>query len=73
MAPATDHEHSLDAEYLYPADARVTDLYASDGDLRISAVVPCPECDEVVEIDASVETVAESDIEVLEDVDDLYD
>ena len=38
--------------------------------------VPCPECDEVLDLDADVETISESERDFdlpLEDADDIYD
>ncbi len=76
MPAANAHEHDVDAEYLYPADAVVTDIYQTDGQLYVTVAVPCPECDEVLDLDADVETIAESEREFdlpLEDADDVYD
>jgi hypothetical protein len=74
MALANEHAHDVDAEYLFPADARVVDLYELEDDLRVTVAVPCPECDETLALDGSVETVVEESLEVpLEEADDLYD
>lgn len=63
---ATDHEHDLSAEYLYPADAAVLDIYddGDDGQLRVRVAVPCPECSETVALTTTVETVADTGVEL---------
>jgi hypothetical protein len=74
MAFANEHAHDLDSEYLFPADARVVDVYELEDDLRVTIGVPCPECDETLALDGSVETVVEESLEVpLDEADDLYD
>ncbi|MFC6835056.1 hypothetical protein [Halomarina ordinaria] len=66
--------HELDAEYLYPADAVVLELYEMSGTLRVRLAVPCPECDEAVELDTRVERTATASVEVpLDDSEDQYD
>jgi hypothetical protein len=74
MALANEHVHDVGAEYLYPADARVVDIYEVEGDHRITVAVPCPECDETLALDGSVETVVEETLDVpLEEADNMYD
>ena len=65
-------DHDLDAEYLYPSDADVLDIYDGEGGLRVTLAIACPECGEALSLDASVETVEEGDFELPLD-DDLYD
>ena len=36
MTAANAHEHDVDAEYLYPSDAIVTDIYQTDGQLYVT-------------------------------------
>jgi hypothetical protein len=74
MTLANEHDHDLDSEYLFPADARVVDIYELEDELRVTVGVPCPECDETLALDGSVETVVEESLDVpLEEADDLYD
>lgn len=56
--------HDLDAEFLYPSDADVLDLYESDGALRVRFALPCPECGRALELDAGVDEVTEGDFEL---------
>lgn len=64
-------DHELDAEYLYPRDVDVLDVYDDDG-VRVKLAVPCPDCGTALELVASIESVAEGDFELpLED--DRYD
>lgn len=61
----TDHEHELSAEYLYPADAEVLDIYdGDDGHLRVRVAVPCPDCSETVALTTTVETVSDTGVEL---------
>lgn len=70
---ATDHEHALSAEYLYPADAEVLDIFDGEGgQLRLEVAVPCPECSETVALTTSVESVTESALDLPLD-EDYYD
>ena len=64
--------HDIDAEFVYPSDSDVLDVYEEAGELRMALAVPCPECETGLELDASVETVAEGDFELPLD-DDRYD
>ena len=65
-------EHDLDAEYLYPSDADVLDIYADEGGIRVTLAIACPECGEPLSLDAPVERVEEGDFELPLD-DELYD
>lgn len=69
-----EHEHDLDAAYIYPSDAEVTAVENGPDGLVLTALVPCPECEEAVEVTATVTEAADTDIEYpLEDVEDYYD
>lgn len=69
-------DHTLSAEYLYPSDAVVLDLY-DDPEYESVAVrfaVPCPECDATLELIAPVDEIGETDLEIpLEDTEEEYD
>lgn len=66
--------HDLDAEFLYPSDAAVLDLFGEDGDTLIRFAVPCPECDQALELTARVEDVEEAALSLpLDDAEDVYD
>jgi hypothetical protein len=65
--------HDLDAEYLYPGDTDVLELYEGDDrNIRVKLALPCPECGEALELDTSVESIEEGDFELPLD-DELYD
>jgi hypothetical protein len=64
--------HDLDAEFLYPSDADVLDIYEETDGLRVKFALPCPECGAALEIDASIESVTEGDFELPLD-DERYD
>jgi hypothetical protein len=67
-------EHPLDAEFLYPSDAAVVDLFDRDGELAIRLALPCPECGETIELTAEVGAAREADYELpLEDAEEQYD
>jgi len=67
-------DHDLDAELLYPADAAVLDLYNENGDLFIRFAIPCPECDQPLELQARVEDQEEASLSLpLDDAEDVYD
>lgn len=66
-------DHDLDPEFLYPSDAAVLDLYEDD-DLMIRFAIPCPECDQPVELEARVEERREASLSLpLDDAEDVYD
>lgn len=68
------HGHDLEPEYLHAADARVRRLYEGpNGKLHVSIAIPCPECDEVIALEAPVESSRELDIEVPLSDADIYD
>jgi len=69
---ANDHEHELSADYLYPADAEVLNIYEQDGWLYIDVATVCPECSQTLELAAPVTQVTETDIDLPLD-DDYYD
>ena len=70
---ATDHEHELSAEYLYPADAEVLDVYdGDDSRLRVRVAVPCPACSETLSLTAAVDAITESGPDLPLD-EDYYD
>ncbi|WP_276271933.1 hypothetical protein [Haloarcula litorea] len=74
MAPeyASDHEHDLSAEYLYPADADVLDIETEMGRIYVEVAVDCPECSETLALRSPVESVTEVDVDLPLD-DDYYD
>jgi hypothetical protein len=64
--------HDLDAEYLYPADATVAER--GDGEVQFTVVLSCPGCDEPLEVTATPESVAETDLPLpMDDSADPYD
>lgn len=66
--------HDLDAEYLYPSDVDVLELQGQGGDLVIRFALPCPECGQALELEAGVEHIEESDLNLpLDDAEDVYD
>lgn len=68
------HDHDPDAEYLYPSDAEVLELYNEDDSLAIRFALPCPDCDKTLELTATVDTIGETELEVpLDDAEDRYD
>ncbi|MBX0323416.1 hypothetical protein EGH21_10285 [Halomicroarcula sp. F13] len=71
-AYASDHEHELAAEYLYPADADVLDIYERDGSLYVEVATVCPECSETLALTAPVESARETEVDLPID-DDYYD
>lgn len=64
--------HDLDAEFLYPGDADIVDIYDDDGDIGVTFALSCPDCGEALSLDASVDSIEEGDFELPFD-DDLYD
>lgn len=44
------HEHDIDGEYLTSSDVAIRSVEGYGDDLSMTVVLPCPECDEVVEI-----------------------
>jgi hypothetical protein len=67
-------DHELDAEFLYPSDAAVLDLYEANDDVLVQFAVPCPECDQSLELTARVESVEEAALSLpLDDAEDVYD
>ena len=69
---ASDHEHEVSAEYLYPTDADVLDIYERDGSLYVDVATMCPECSQTLALTAPVESVGEVDIDLPLDDED-YD
>ena len=66
--------HDLDAEFLYPSDAAILELYEEDDDLWIRFAVPCPDCDQSLELTARVESKEEAALSLpLDDAEDVYD
>ncbi len=65
-------DHDLDAEYLYPSDLDVLDVYDEDGETRIAVALPCPECDAALRVGTAVTSVAEGTFELPLD-DSRYD
>ncbi|MFB6086961.1 MAG: hypothetical protein ABEJ85_00445 [Haloarculaceae archaeon] len=58
------HEHDIDGEYLAPSDGAILDVYGAGDDLRLEVALPCPECDQPVEVVfESTGEVVESDID----------
>ncbi|WP_330631507.1 hypothetical protein [Halocatena halophila] len=68
-------EHPVTAEYLYPSDTVVLDLYdQSDGGIGIRFAVPCPDCDTTLEMEAPVDSIGKTELEIpIEDETDQYD
>jgi len=67
-------EHNLDAEYLYPADARVAGIDERDGGVVFTVVLPCPDCDEVLAVEATAGAVEETDLTLpMDDAEEGYD
>lgn len=64
-------DHDLDAEYLYPGDIDVLDVYEDDG-VRVKFAVPCPDCAAALEIETSIDSVEEGEFDLPLD-DDRYD
>lgn len=69
---SSDHEHELAAEYLHPADAAVLAIEDETDELRVRIAVPCPECSETVALTTTVQSVAETAMDLPLD-DDYYD
>ncbi|WP_424004619.1 hypothetical protein ACOZ4I_07850 [Haloarcula salina] len=61
---ARDHEHELSAEYLYPSDADVLDIYESGESLMVDVAVICPECSDTLALTATVGSVTESTVDL---------
>jgi len=61
---ASDHEHEVSAEFLYPADADVLDIYERGGSLYVDVATVCPECSQTLALSATVESVGEVDVEL---------
>jgi len=67
-------DHDLDPEYLYPSDGQLLEIFEDAGDTVFRIALPCPECDQAVEVTARTESVEEADLELpLEDTEDVYD
>lgn len=66
--------HKIDAEYLFPSDTVVLDLDNVGDGIAIRFALPCPECDQPLELVATVDSVRETNLELpLEDVEEQYD
>jgi len=61
---ARDHEHELSAEFLYPSDADVLDIYESGDSLLVDVAVICPECSETLALTATVESVTDAEVDL---------
>jgi hypothetical protein len=72
MSVGRDHEHDLEVEYIYPSDVDVLDVNQRGGDLVVEFALPCPECGDALELEATVTEVGESDLELPLD-DEYYD
>lgn len=58
------HEHDIDGEYLAPSDGAILDIYGTGDDLTLEVILPCPECDQPVEVlFRNTGQVEESDID----------
>lgn len=69
-------DHNLDAEYLYPSDAVVLELYDDPevDTLGIRFALPCPDCDATLELTATVDHIGETELQPpIEEEDDIYD
>ncbi|MEF8778619.1 MAG: hypothetical protein V5A36_06895 [Natronomonas sp.] len=62
----------LDAEFLYPSDADVLDIFESDDGICVRFAVPDPETGTGLVLEAVVESIEEGDFEFPLD-DDRYD
>jgi phage terminase large subunit GpA-like protein len=68
------HDHHPNAEFLYPSDAEILDLYNEGNSIAIRFALPCPDCDETLELTATVDHIGETDLEIpLDDAEDRYD
>ena len=67
-----DCDHDLDAEFLYPSDATVLEVYEEAGEVRFSVALPCPTCDTALQVEATAEEVEVADFELPLD-DSWYD
>lgn len=72
MSSEREHEHELEAEYLYPSDVDVLGVDERNGELVVEFALPCPECGDALEVDARVTNVEESDLDLPLD-DEYYD
>ncbi|MBV0922828.1 hypothetical protein KTS45_01315 [Halomicroarcula limicola] len=61
---ASDHEHDVSVEYLYPADSDVLDIYERDDRLYVEVATVCPECSETLALTAPVESISEVDVDL---------
>lgn len=67
-------DHAFDAEYIYPSDAIVRELYDVDGTIGVRLVLPCPDCDAPLELTAPVEQIEETAVELpLDSAENRYD
>jgi hypothetical protein len=66
------YDHDLDAEYLYPSDADVLDIFQSDDGIRVRLAVPDPETGDGLVLEALVDEIEKGDFELPLD-DDRYD
>jgi len=69
---ARGHEHERSAEYLYPADAEVLNIYEKSDQLYLDVATACPGCSETVALTAPVESIADTGVDRPLD-DDYYD
>lgn len=44
------HEHEVDGTYLTRSDLAIQDIHGRGEGLTIEAVLPCPECDQIVTV-----------------------
>lgn len=44
------HDHEIDGSYLTRSDLAIQDIHGSGEGLTIEAILPCPECDETLEV-----------------------
>lgn len=66
-------DHDLDPEYLHPSDGRVLEIYEDDDSLRFAIAIPCPECDQALRVDATVDSTEEIDVDTpFGDITDFY-
>ena len=65
-------DHALTAEH--PADAGVADIRETGGEVQLTVVLPCPECDGALAVEAAADSAAETDLPLpLDDAEDVYD
>ncbi|MFQ3293756.1 MAG: hypothetical protein ACI9PP_000603 [Halobacteriales archaeon] len=55
--------HDPDPEYLSPTGAQIIEFVEEDETLSFGIALPCPECDQALEVSARAESIVETDLE----------